>query len=145
MKTKKSAEKAVVANKKSTHLCELPGGLSQSGKELGVIKIHENVIIAIVRKVSASASGVIRLAGGSLFDNIADLVGSGKYERACKVKVDGNSVEIEVGLNIAYGSHVPSLAAKIQSAIIEEVEKLTNLRVKNVNVVIHELEAVKEE
>ena len=42
----------------------------------GVVKVHESVVASIIRKAACSVPGVIRLAGNTLVDNIAEFVGS---------------------------------------------------------------------
>jgi len=113
----------------------------ETGTELGLIKIHEDVIISIVSKSTISVDGVSKLAGSSLVDNIADIVGSKKlHDRSISVKLDGSIVEIEVKVNIEYGIHIPTIASKIQEVVISEVEKSTGMNVKSVDVIIQEIE-----
>jgi len=120
---------------------ETSSNMTENGNELGLIKIHENVIASIVRKVTCSIEGVVRLAGSPLIDNIAEIVGSRKIQdRAIAVNMDGSDVSIEVKINIAYGVHVPTLAAEVQTAVMEEVEKITGMHVIQVNVIVQELD-----
>lgn len=120
---------------------ETSENMNENSNELGLIKIHENVIASIVRKVTCSVEGVVRLAGSPLLDNIAEIVGSRKIQdRAITVNMDGSDVSIEVKVNIAYGIHVPTLAAEVQTAVMEEVEKITGMHVAQVNVIVQELD-----
>lgn len=109
--------------------------------DAGVIKIHENVIATIVRKATCAVDGVIRLAGSAIVDNIAEIVGSRKmHDRAISVEISESDVKIEVKVKLVYGAHVPSVAAEIQNAIMEQVESITGMTVSQVNVVIDALE-----
>lgn len=113
--------------------------------ELGVVKIHENVISSIVRKAALSVDGISRLAGSSFVDNIAEIVGSRKIsDRAISIKLDEDKVEIEVKLNMKFGYKVPEVASEVQTAIIEQVENTTGMNVVCVNVVVQEIEEVAE-
>ncbi|OGV47532.1 MAG: hypothetical protein A2017_22375 [Lentisphaerae bacterium GWF2_44_16] len=115
--------------------------VSEKTNEMGLVKIHENVIASIVRKVTCSIKGVLRLAGSPLLDNIAEIVGSRKiHDRAISINLADDDVKIEVKINVAYGVHVPTLAVEIQTAIIEEVEKITGMRVSQVNIIVQELD-----
>ena len=116
-------------------------GVSEKTNEMGLVKIHENVVASIVRKVTCSIKGVLRLAGSPLLDNIAEIVGSRKiHDRAISIDLSDDDVKIEVKINVAYGVHVPTLAVEIQTAIIEEVEKITGMRVSQVNIIVQELD-----
>ena len=66
------------------------------GSEMGEVKIHENVISSLVRQAALSIDGVSRLAGSTLVDNIAEIVGSRRMQsRAITIEMaDNNSVSI---------------------------------------------------
>lgn len=127
--------------RKKTQTSKMPGSIKEDGTELGVIRIHENVIASIVRKATLSVNGVIRLAGSTLVDNIAEIIGSKKIgDRAIGVDISGDSVSIDVKVILAYGTHVPTVAANIQSAVMQEIEKMTGMGVTCINVIIQELD-----
>lgn len=129
---RQTEKKAPVKNEKSS--CE-------KGTELGFVKIHENVVSSIVRKVALSVDGVARLAGSSFVDNIAEIVGSRRmHDRAIAIVMEEDTIAIDVKLNIKFGYKVPELAAAVQSAIIQEVENITGMNVTGVNVIIQEIE-----
>ena len=139
MKDLKIKKKECVEQSSSSTTC--PG----KGSELGLIKIHENVISSIVRKAALSVDGVSRLAGSSFVDNIAEIVGSRKIsDRAIAIKLDEDKVEIEIKINMKFGYKVPEVASEIQTAIIEQVENVTGMNVVGVNVVVQEIEEVAE-
>jgi len=126
--------------KQKTKTSQMPGAVTEEGGQLGVIKIHENVIASVVRKATCSVDGIVRLAGSALVDNIAEIVGSRKiYDRAISINIEGTSAEIEVNVVVAYGAYVPSVAAEVQSAVIEKVEKITGMSVSRVDVVVQDL------
>lgn len=117
------------------------------GSELGDIKIHENVIATLVRKAALSIEGVSRLAGNSLVDNIAEIVGSRRMQaRAIALEMDeSHRVAIEVKINILVGYNVPELAQAVQQAVIEMVEQTTGMSVTKVNVLVQDIEDPVEE
>lgn len=116
------------------------------GSELGVVKIHENVISSLVRKAALSVDGVSRLSGSSFVDNIAEIVGSRKiHDRSISISIDVDKIDVEIKINIKFGFKVPDLAAAVQSAVIRQVEDVTGMTVVGVNVIIQEIEDVAEE
>lgn len=125
------------------------GAVSSDGNELGLIHIHENVIVAAVRRAAVEVDGVVRLAGSPLVNNIAELIGNKTLgDRSIAVQIDADTVSIDVKVNLEYGAHVPTVASNLQSAIVGEVEKITGMTVTGVNVLVQELddpEAVTEE
>ena len=115
--------------------------------EMGDIKIHENVIATLVRKAALSIEGVSRLAGSSLVDNIAEIVGSRRMQaRAIALEMDdSHRVAIEVKINILVGYNVPELAQNVQKSVIEMVEQTTGMSVIKVNVLVQDIEDPVEE
>jgi uncharacterized alkaline shock family protein YloU len=139
MKDLKSIKKDSIAPQSSN------AATCAGSSELGVIRIHENVISSIVRKAALAVDGVSRLAGSSFVDNIAEIVGSRKIsDRAISIKLDDDKVEIEIKINMKFGYKVPEVASEVQTAIIEQVENTTGMNVVCVNVVIQEIEEVAE-
>jgi len=109
--------------------------------ELGLVKIHGNVISSIVRRAALSIDGISRLSGSSFVDNIAEIVGSRKmHDRAIAIEIDEDRVAVEIKVNLLFGYNVPEIAAQLQSVIIEEVEKVTGMTVTNVSVIVQEIE-----
>ena len=113
----------------------------EKSNELGLVKIHGNVISSIVRRAALSIDGISRLSGSSFVDNIAEIVGSRKiHDRAIAIEIDEDRVAIEIKVNLLFGYNVPEIAAQVQSVIIEEVEKVTGMTATTVNVIIQEIE-----
>lgn len=128
---------------KKTAVPDIPNSITEESNDMGIIKIHENVIASIVRKATLGVEGVVRLAGSTFVDNLAEIVGSRRiHDRAISITIDKDSVKIEVKINVAYGVHVPTLAAEVQAVIMEEVEKITGMHVTQVNIIVQELDDV---
>ena len=112
------------------------------GSEMGEVKIHENVISSLVRQAALSIDGVSRLAGSTLVDNIAEIVGSRRMQsRAITVEMEENNrVAVELKITIKCDCNVPEVAQAVQKAVIEKIEKITGMTVTKVNVIIQEIE-----
>ena len=117
-------------------------GASLEVNEMGEVKIHENVISALVRQAVAAVDGVMRLAGSTLMDNIAEIVGSRRMQdRAISVNIeDGGRVSLDIKVNLKFGYKIPVVTTAIQKAVIENVEQVTGMVVTRVNVIVQELE-----
>ncbi len=112
----------------------------------GVVKIHENVIATIVRRIACSVEGVSKISGSSFVDNIAEMVGSKKmHDRSILVDMGDASVSVEVSINLLYGYPLPQVAAAVQEALAKEIGRLTGLKVVKVNIVVREIEDPAEE
>ena len=109
---------------------------------LGEVKIHENVISALVRRAALAVEGVSRLSGSAFVDNIAELVGSRRMQsRAITVELAGeNRVAVEIKLNVKIGYKLPEVAENVQKEVISSIENVTGMTVTGVNVLIQEVE-----
>ncbi len=116
------------------------GGHEGSGVP-GAVKIHENVIATIVRRIACSVEGVSKISGSSFVDNIAEMVGSKKmHDRSIIVDMGESSVSVEVSINLLYGVQLPKVAAAVQEAVAKEITKLTGLKVARINIIVREIE-----
>ncbi|MGE4565580.1 MAG: Asp23/Gls24 family envelope stress response protein [Victivallaceae bacterium] len=136
----KATEKKIAVAPKSV----VAANTSVEANPMGEVKIHENVISALVRKATLAIPGVARLAGSQLVDNIAEIVGYRRMQdRAICVSLeeDSNRVTIDVKVNLLFDTKVPVVATAIQKAVIEAVESATGMTVLKVNVIVQELES----
>lgn len=109
--------------------------------ESGVIRVHESVVSSIVRKAVLGINGVLRFAGNSLVDNIAEFVGSkSMLDRAISIEMGENSVSVEVQIILQYGVFIPEVAEDVQKVIRSQVQDMTGFPVETVNVVIMDIE-----
>jgi len=136
MKEIKTEEKAAAASADAV--------LEDTG--MGEVKIHENVISALVRKAVMSVEGVSRLSGSQLVDIIAETVGSRRMQdRAIAIQIDDtNRTAIDVKINLKFGYKIPEVSTAVQKAVIAEIENTTGMTVTKVNVIVQELETQEE-
>lgn len=133
--------KEKVKKKPGEGQADVPAGMSEKDNELGVIKIHANVISSLVRKIANEIDGVTRLAGSTLVDSIAEYIGNRRIsDRAIAICIDEDKVAIEIKVNIEFGYKVPEVAEALQTAVVEQVEATTGMTVTSVSVVVQEIE-----
>ena len=102
----------------------------------GDLVLHEGAVATIVKKTLSGIPGISRLSGSSLLDNIAEIVRSKKIQdRSIEVFfTEDRTVSIEISLFLYFGFNLPETALRIQQDVSAEVEKLTGLKVEEVNV-----------
>lgn len=107
--------------------------------------IENRVFQEIVLNVLSRISG-IGLLQGTFLDHLI-----GRIDRVPGISAEQDSktqsVKICVEIAVHYGIHIPSKAEEIQTAVVEEITKMTGLRVSEIHVVFKELvrdEATKE-
>ncbi len=103
--------------------------------ELGNIRIADEVVKTIAAKAAADVEGVYKLAGG-VVDEVSKILGKKRPTNGIKVEVGEVECSIEVYLVIKYGYRIPEVAEEVQKAVLEEVSKLSGLKVVEVNVYV---------
>ena len=107
----------------------------------GDVKVHDTVLESIARKSALNVPGVLRLSGSSLIDSLAEIVGSRKaFDKAIVISSEEGKVVIEVRIIVKYGSHVPEVAAAVQTNVMEDITRLTGMEIAHVDVVVMDLE-----
>ena len=93
------------------------------------------MVKTIAAKAAADVEGVYKLAGG-VVDEVSKILGKKRPTNGIKVEVGEVECSIEVYLVIKYGYRIPEVAEEVQKAVLEEVSKLSGLKVVEVNVYV---------
>jgi|GEM_PF-595911 len=119
-----------------------PAEASLMEGELGEIKIHEDVIANLVAMATLKVPGVSRLAGSTVVDAIASIVGSRRMQaRAITIGIAGdNRVTVDLKLNILVGYRLPEVVQQVQRSVIDNIEDVTGMTVTRVNVAVQDID-----
>ena len=113
--------------------------IRETSSELGVIKIHDNVLAELIIHAALGVDGVLRLAGSALVDGLVGIVGS--HSRSIEInKNEDGKLTIAVKLVLRFGVSIPEVALAVQRAVIEQVEQAAGITVVAVNVIVQQLE-----
>lgn len=109
--------------------------------DLGIIKIHKNVIASISALAANEVDGVKRI-GGNLKSKLLELIG--KSSLSCiKVEIEKNEeINLEIPVIIKYGFNIPDVSDKVQQNVRSALEKMTRLSVKNININVCGIEKI---
>ena len=111
----------------------------ESRTDLGIIRIHKDVIASIASLASLEVEGAKKI-GGDFKSSIYELLGS-KEQRGIGVEIDRNDeVKLNVPLVVKYGYNITETARKVQENIQRSLEKMTNLTIKEINVQVQRIE-----
>jgi uncharacterized alkaline shock family protein YloU len=111
----------------------------ESRTDLGIVRIHKNVIASIAAVASAEVEGVKRI-GANLKSGMMEFIGKKTYS-AIGVDFDKNGeVKVEIPLIIKYGYNIPGVADRVQENVRNALEKMTNLSIKDINIIIQGIE-----
>jgi len=101
-------------------------------EESGNINISEDVIASIAAVAAAEVDGVASLGSGSV--DIAEFLGKKSTSKGVKLQIDGESIAVDLYVNVKYGSVVPTVAKYVQEAVATAIESMAGLTVTAVNV-----------
>lgn len=111
----------------------------ESRTDLGTIKIHDNVIASIASVAACEIEGVKGISK-NFRSGIMDLI-SKDISGAIKVEKDKNGeITLIVPLIIKYGFNIPEIANKVQESVRSALEKMTNVSVRDIDIVIQGVE-----
>lgn len=115
----------------------------ESRTDLGNIRIHNNVIASIACLAAMEIEGV-KAIGGDFKSNLLEFLGK-KSPSAIKVEFDKNGeIKLQVPLIVKYGFNIPEVAARVQENTRNNLEKMTNLTVKDIHINIQGIQAAEQ-
>ena len=98
------------------------------------IKIADDVIAVIAGVAVAEVPGVAEMSGG-FAGGISEVLSSKKnLSKGIKVESGEKETRIDVNIIVEYGIRIPDVAFEIQNKVKVAVEKMTGLKVVEVNV-----------
>ena len=101
----------------------------------GSIKIAEEAVAGIVSLAAAEIKGVSSLSG-NMTSGLTEILGKKNLSKGVKVEINDQEVLIALHIFVAYGVKIPQLALEIQNEVKDTVQKMTGLKVKEVNIYV---------
>jgi uncharacterized alkaline shock family protein YloU len=103
-------------------------------KELGTVKIANDVIVAYVCDAVLNTPGVIDFSGG-LSDTISQTI-LGKESKYKGLKIDESEgvYNIDIYVIVGYGVRIPDIAWNIQKNVKSKLEDVMEIEISNVNI-----------
>ncbi len=111
--------------------------------EMGVIKIHNNVIAQIAAIASKEVKGVLGVEKGFIPNFFELVLGGPIFNKGVRVESYENDVKVNISIIVEYGSNIPLMALKVQESIKSAIEQMTGLNPVEVNVDIKEVKTIK--
>lgn len=112
----------------------------ESRNDLGIIKIHKNVVASIAA-IAAMEIGGVKRVGGTFVAGFMSLIGNkALYGVRVEFSNKREEVKVEVPLVIQYDYNVADVASKVQESVRNSLEKMTNLSIKDINISVQSVE-----
>jgi uncharacterized alkaline shock family protein YloU len=105
---------------------------------LGKITISPAVVAQVVAQTAARCYGVVGLGGGARA-KVVRLLPRNRSAPGISVATDADGIALELHVVVEYGLNLAEVAATVRSQVQYEVERLTGLRVRSVDVHIEDV------
>lgn len=101
--------------------------------ENGNVNISDSVIEIIATIAAKEVEGITGLSG-KLSEEITELFGKSNLNKGVYVKIEDEEVIIDLHILVDFGVKIPDVSWTVQEAVKNNVESMTGLGVKEVNI-----------
>lgn len=113
--------------------------VSNEAAQASPLSFEEKVIETIVGVALQSIDGLISVNGRFLSDMTENLEEQPQVASGIDVEVGKEEVAVDLKVIVAYGKDIPKLFAQVQEVVLEEISRLTSLKVKEINIRIADI------
>lgn len=107
--------------------------------ELGEVKIHNEVIIAIARRAALEVEGVEKIASG-FKKGLLSFLGRKKFFRGVAVEREGEQeIRIAISLVVKFGVNIPEVVKAVQENVKRKLEEMTGITPLKVDVEVEKI------
>ena len=104
---------------------------------LGQILVSPDVLAQYASETAYECFGIVGMAMVSVKDGIVKLLKRSSSTKGINVEIDeNNEISIDFHIIVAYGVSFVTIADNIIESVKYKVEEFTNMKVKNVNVIV---------
>lgn len=98
-------------------------------------RISEEVVSIVAAKATLRVPGVSHLIADNLTNNLTKkILGKEKLNEGIVLSKLPEGLGIDIHLNVEFEAKIPDLAWEVQNSVKETVEKVTGLKVQQVNI-----------
>ncbi|WP_449260352.1 Asp23/Gls24 family envelope stress response protein [Enterococcus casseliflavus] len=113
--------------------------VSNEAAQASPLSFEEKVIETIVGVALQSIDGLISVNGRFLSDMTENLEEQPQVASGIDVEVGKEEVAVDLEVIVAYGKDIPKLFGQVQEVVLEEISRLTSLKVKEINIRIADI------
>ena len=100
---------------------------------IGEVQIANEVVASIAGISASEVEGVDSMAGG-LAGELVGKCGAKNLSKGVKVEVADDTAMVELAINMKYGYSIPKTCKQVQEKVMQAINSMTGLTVKQVNV-----------
>lgn len=105
--------------------------------DYGQIDITKEVIAAIAGGAALDCYGIVGMASQKqIKDGITELLGKDNLSKGIVVRIEDNSVNIDMYIIVSYGTKISEVAHNVQQTVKYHLDKMLGLAVDSVNIFV---------
>ena len=101
--------------------------------DYGKIIISEEVVATIAGITAIEIDGVVGMSGGFV-GGLREILGRKNLSKGVKAEVGERETNIDLFIIVKYGSKIPDICEDMQEKVKKEVESMTGLEVREINI-----------
>ncbi len=109
---------------------------TQSNTPHSEVEISKSVLMDIAATTITGIEGTEVASAPLNMGEVLRNQSGARKPRALRVTRDGGSVSVDVGLNVDFGQNLMGVSQQVQRAVCENIELMTGLKVRAVNVTV---------
>lgn len=109
-------------------------------KEEGSIKISDQVLMTVIRESVKDIKDIVSLKGGFPGGIKATFSSNTTTKKGVKIQKEEEQIIINISVIVKYGIKIPEILKEAQKKVKNNVETMTDIQVKNINIYIQDLE-----
>jgi uncharacterized alkaline shock family protein YloU len=111
--------------------------MTVESQSIGVVRVSQQVLATIVINTVLQIPGVARVAQPS--DRWSRLLGRETPRQGVKLTVKDNTVTADLYIVVSAGSNIVEVGTSLQEEVASELEKMTGMQVREVNVYVQDV------
>lgn len=114
--------------------------------DIGQVEVTTEVISTIAGAAAMDCYGLVGMASRrQLKDGITELLGRDNFSKGIEAVTDDGEVKIGMYIIVGYGTKISEVAHNVQSKVKYNVEQMTGLQVKEVNIFVQGVRLLNDE
>lgn len=99
----------------------------------GTVTFAGEVLATIAGLAAVDVPGVAGMSGGFV-DGLTELLGRKNLSKGIKIGLGEKEIAVDAAIVAEYGRSIPEVAETIRKNIVQSIESMTGLRVREVNI-----------
>ena len=99
----------------------------------GTVTFAGEVLATIAGLAAVDVPGVAGMSGGFV-DGLTELLGRKNLSKGIKIELGEKEIAVDAAIVAEYGRSIPEVAETIRKNIVQSIESMTGLRVREVNI-----------